>query len=76
MTNAEYAYLPACNAEANQRLMHGIDLKRDWLYATTRAAEVDNTVKRDPRLRAAWEGIHPLSRPRRGIHGRRLAAGQ
>jgi hypothetical protein len=55
MTNAEYADLPACNAEANQRLMHGIDLKRDWLYATTRAAEVDKTVKRDPRLRAAWD---------------------
>ncbi|MGW6793838.1 hypothetical protein [Streptomyces chartreusis] len=55
MTNAEYADLPACNAEANRRLMHGIDLKRDWLYATTRAIEVDKAVKRDPRLRAAWD---------------------
>lgn len=55
MTNAEYADVPACNAEANQRLMRGIDLKRDWLYATTRAIEIGKAVKRDPRLRAAWE---------------------
>ncbi|WP_392970890.1 hypothetical protein [Streptomyces sp. LN245] len=55
MTNAEYADLPACNVEANRRLMRGIDLKRDWLYATTRAIEVDKAVKRDPRLRAAWD---------------------
>ncbi|MFD5514686.1 hypothetical protein [Streptomyces sp. NPDC127066] len=55
MTNAEYAELPACNVKANRRLMRGIDLKRDWLYATTRSIEVDKAVKRDPRLRAAWE---------------------
>ncbi|WP_326789413.1 hypothetical protein [Streptomyces sp. NBC_00151] len=54
MTNAEYADLPACNAKANRRLMRGIDLKRDWLYASTRAIEVDKAVKRDPRLRSAW----------------------
>ncbi|MFF8537534.1 hypothetical protein ACN6K9_001459 [Streptomyces sp. SAS_267] len=55
MTNAEYADLPACNLDANRRLMRGIDLKRDWLYASTRAIEVDKAVKRDPRLRAAWD---------------------
>jgi hypothetical protein len=55
MTNAEYADFPACNAEASRRLMRGIDLKRDWLYASTRAIEVDKAVKRDPRLRAAWD---------------------
>ncbi|MFJ6834309.1 hypothetical protein [Streptomyces sp. NPDC091209] len=55
MTNAEYADLPACNAEASRRLMRGIDLKRDWLYASTRAIEVDDAAKRDPRLRAAWD---------------------
>ncbi|MFE1288144.1 hypothetical protein [Streptomyces sp. NPDC058751] len=55
MTVAEYADLPACNAEANRRLMRGIDLKRDWLYASTRAIEIDKAVKRDPRLRAAWD---------------------
>ncbi|MFD8717454.1 hypothetical protein ACFV2H_05325 [Streptomyces sp. NPDC059629] len=54
MTNAEYADFPACNAEASRRLLRGIDLKRDWLYASTRAVEVDEAVKRDPRLRAAW----------------------
>ncbi|MFJ7967167.1 hypothetical protein [Streptomyces sp. NPDC096324] len=54
MTNAEYADLPACNTDANRRLMRGIDLERDWLYASTRAIEVDKAVKRDPRLRAAW----------------------
>ncbi|MFF8729495.1 hypothetical protein ACF073_23800 [Streptomyces sp. NPDC015171] len=55
MTNAEYADFPTCNAEANQRLLRGIDLKRDWLYASTRTVEVDKAVKRDPRLRAAWD---------------------
>ncbi|MET9793337.1 hypothetical protein [Streptomyces canus] len=55
MTNAEYADFPACNAETNRRLTRGIDLKRDWLYASTRAIEVDKAVKRDPRLRAAWD---------------------
>ncbi|MEU0068774.1 hypothetical protein ABZ027_04335 [Streptomyces sp. NPDC006332] len=55
MTNAEYADLPACNAAANRRLMRGIDLKRDWLYPSTRAIEIDKAVKRDPRLRAAWD---------------------
>ncbi|MFJ6504694.1 hypothetical protein [Streptomyces sp. NPDC091879] len=54
MTNAEYADFPACNAEADERLMRGIDVKRDWLYASRRAVEVDEVVKRDPRLRAAW----------------------
>ncbi|MFH8684316.1 hypothetical protein [Streptomyces lydicus] len=54
MTNAEYADWPSCNARANRRLMHGIDLKRDWLYASRRAIEVDKEVKRDPGLRAAW----------------------
>lgn len=55
MTDAEYADFPACNAEASRRLMRGIDVKRDWLYASARAAEVDKAVKRDPRLRAAWD---------------------
>ena len=55
MTSAEYADFPACNAEAGRRLMRGIDLKRDWLYAGTRTIEVDKAVKRDPRLRAAWD---------------------
>ncbi|MFG2455049.1 hypothetical protein [Streptomyces sp. NPDC048512] len=55
MTNAEYADFPACTAEAGERLMHGIDVQRDWLYAGRRAVEVDKVVKRDPRLRAAWE---------------------
>ncbi|MHB9856082.1 hypothetical protein ACSYGO_43520 [Streptomyces krungchingensis] len=55
MTAAEYADWPACNAEANKHLMRGIDLKQDWLYADTRAIEVDKAVKRDPRLRKAWD---------------------
>ncbi|MEU9440889.1 hypothetical protein AB0D42_08170 [Streptomyces sp. NPDC048304] len=54
MTDAEYADWPACNAEAERQLTHGIDVKRDWLYAGRRAIEVDKAVKRDPRLRAAW----------------------
>lgn len=55
MTNSEYADFPACAAEANERLMRGIDVKRDWLYANRRAVEIDEAVKRDPRLRAAWK---------------------
>ncbi|MFJ2163236.1 hypothetical protein [Streptomyces sp. NPDC087856] len=55
MTNAEYVDFPACNAEASQRLLRGIDVKRDWLYANTRAVEVDRAVRQDPRLRAAWD---------------------
>ncbi|MEU0600029.1 hypothetical protein ABZ484_17570 [Streptomyces sp. NPDC006393] len=55
MTSAEYADWPDCNAEADQRLMRGIDLERDWLYASSRAIEVAEAVKRDPRLRAAWD---------------------
>ncbi len=55
MTNAEYADFPACNAQASRRLLRGIDVKRDWLYAGTRAVEVDKAVRRDRRLRAAWE---------------------
>lgn len=55
MTNAEDADFPACNAEASRRLLRGIDVKRDWLYATTREIEVDRAVRRDPRLRAAWD---------------------
>jgi hypothetical protein len=55
MTNAEYADFPSCNAEASRRLMRGIDVKRDWLYAQTREIEIDKAVKRDPRLRAAWD---------------------
>ena len=55
MTNAEYADFPACNAEASRRLMRGIDVRRDWLYARTRAIEVDKAVRHDPRLRAAWD---------------------
>ncbi|WP_329117805.1 hypothetical protein [Streptomyces sp. NBC_01465] len=54
MTNAEYADWPACGAEANRRLMRGIDVKRDWGYASIRGVEVDKAVMRDPRLRAAW----------------------
>jgi hypothetical protein len=41
--------------EAGRRLLCGIDLKRDWLYASTRAIEVDKAVRRDPRLTAAWD---------------------
>ncbi|MBL1083673.1 hypothetical protein JK359_17145 [Streptomyces actinomycinicus] len=55
MTYAEYADLPACNAAASRRLMRGIDAKRDWLYASTRSVEVDKAVRRDPRMRAAWD---------------------
>ncbi|MFD8306713.1 hypothetical protein ACFV29_30865 [Streptomyces sp. NPDC059690] len=55
MTSAEYADFPSCNAESSRRLMRGIDVKRDWLYASSRAVEVDETVKRDPRLRTAWD---------------------
>jgi hypothetical protein len=55
MTYAEYADWPACNAEADRRLMRGIDVRHDWLYADRRAIEVDKAVKRDPRLRAAWD---------------------
>ncbi|MBD0743101.1 hypothetical protein BG418_16130 [Streptomyces sp. CBMA152] len=55
MTDAEYADLPACSAETNRRLMRGIDLQKDWPYAGQRAVEVDKAVKRDPRLRAAFE---------------------
>ncbi|WP_328540550.1 hypothetical protein [Streptomyces sp. NBC_00344] len=55
MTYAESADTPACNTEANRRLMRGIDLKQDWLYADSRTVEVDKAVKRDPRLGAAWD---------------------
>ncbi|MFE3165297.1 hypothetical protein [Streptomyces sp. NPDC059224] len=55
MTGTEYADFPDCNAEASRRLLRGIDVKRDWLYAMIRAAEVDKAVGRDPRLRAAWD---------------------
>ncbi|MFD0312883.1 hypothetical protein [Streptomyces flavalbus] len=55
MTNAEYADFPDCGAESNRRLLRGIDVERDWLYASKRSIEVDEAVKRDPRLRAAWE---------------------
>ncbi|PKT72178.1 hypothetical protein CW362_15215 [Streptomyces populi] len=55
MTDAEFADFPTCNADANRRLLRGIDLERDWLYANTRMIEVDKAVKRDPRLRAAWQ---------------------
>lgn len=55
MTYAEYADMPACEADASRRLMRGINAKRDWLYADTRAIEVDKAIKRDPRLLAAWQ---------------------
>ncbi|OIJ63721.1 hypothetical protein WN71_032595 [Streptomyces mangrovisoli] len=55
MTQAEYADFPACSADASRSLMHGIDAKRDWLYASTRTPEVDKAVERDPRLRDAWD---------------------
>ncbi|MFI0940863.1 hypothetical protein [Streptomyces sp. NPDC021020] len=35
--------------------MRGIDLEEDWLYASTRAVEVEKAVKQDPRLLAAWK---------------------
>ncbi|MFI6943690.1 hypothetical protein ACIBI4_30865 [Streptomyces sp. NPDC050418] len=54
MTDAEYADHSVCSAEASRRLMRGIDLKRDWLYAGTRTTAIDKTVRRDPRLRNAW----------------------
>lgn len=55
MTNAEYADWPDCSAEADRRLIRGIDVKRDWLYANTRTREVNKAVKRDPRMLAAWD---------------------
>ncbi|MFF3564798.1 hypothetical protein ACFYXS_32640 [Streptomyces sp. NPDC002574] len=55
MTTAEYADLPACDSEAARRLLRGIDFEHDWLYAGKRAVEVDKAVKRDPRVRAAWD---------------------
>ncbi|WUT00618.1 hypothetical protein OHA46_29770 [Streptomyces sp. NBC_00708] len=55
MTDAEYADYPACLSRSDQRLMRGIDLRRDWLYAGTRAIETDKALKRDPDLRAAWD---------------------
>lgn len=55
MTSAEYADYPACSAEANRRLMRGIDVEGDWLYAGRRAVAVDKAVRRDPRIRAAWD---------------------
>ncbi|WBB61225.1 hypothetical protein O7599_01295 [Streptomyces sp. WMMC500] len=55
MTSAEYADHPACSAAANSRLMRGIDLERDWLYASRRSYVVDKAVKRDKRMRAAWD---------------------
>ncbi|MFC8237522.1 hypothetical protein [Streptomyces sp. NPDC057284] len=55
MTTADYAQWPACDAEASRRLMRGIDLERDWLYARGQAIEVGRAVKCDPRLRAAWD---------------------
>ncbi|MBB4789804.1 hypothetical protein BJY54_000416 [Streptomyces nodosus] len=55
MSCAEYADWPTCNADATRRLMRGIDVTRDWLYAGRRATEVDRAVKRDPRVREAWD---------------------
>ncbi|WP_237551458.1 MULTISPECIES: hypothetical protein [unclassified Streptomyces] len=55
MTVAEFADFPACNAQADERLMRGIDVKRDWLYSGRRAAAIDEAVKHDPRLRAAFK---------------------
>ncbi|MGI5248576.1 hypothetical protein [Actinacidiphila glaucinigra] len=55
MTDAEYADWPDCSAEASRRLVRGIDLTGDWLYAAGRMVEVNKAVKRDPRLRAAWD---------------------
>jgi hypothetical protein len=55
MTAAEYADFPACSAESDRQLMRGIDIRRDWLYASTRAVEVGKAAERDPRLRAAWD---------------------
>ncbi|WP_237694070.1 hypothetical protein [Streptomyces sp. SID2888] len=55
MTSSEYADWPTCNADATRRLMRGIDVTRDWLYAGRRAAEVDKAVQRDPRVREAWD---------------------
>ncbi|MEW2495213.1 hypothetical protein AB0942_17020 [Streptomyces nodosus] len=55
MTNAEYADWPTCNADATRRLMRGIDVTRDWLYAGRRATEVDKAIRRDPRVRDAWD---------------------
>ncbi|PKV89794.1 hypothetical protein [Streptomyces sp. TLI_146] len=54
MTGAEYADVPACNAEADQQLMRGIDVQRDWIYAGQRAVEADKAVKGDARLGAAF----------------------
>ncbi|MET9877659.1 hypothetical protein ABZZ36_23935 [Actinacidiphila glaucinigra] len=55
MTEVEYADWPDCNSEAGRRLERGIDFGSDWLYATRRTVEVDKAVRRDPRLRAAWD---------------------
>lgn len=54
MTSAEFADYPACEAEADRRLVRGVDVKGDWFYASTRAVEVQKAVRRDPRLLAAW----------------------
>jgi hypothetical protein len=54
MTDAEFADVPDCNAEADRRLMRGID-PADWLYGPTRQIEVDKAVRSDPRVRAAWD---------------------
>ncbi|WP_234380246.1 hypothetical protein [Streptomyces sp. CMB-StM0423] len=55
MTSAEYADFPACSAGANRRLMRGIDVERDWLYVSKRTIVVDKAVKRDMRMRTAWD---------------------
>lgn len=54
MTDAEYPDYLTCRPRADQQLMRGIDVKRDWLYAGTRAIRIAEVVKRDPDLRAAW----------------------
>ncbi|MDX3234230.1 hypothetical protein PV392_00720 [Streptomyces sp. ME03-5709C] len=54
MTSAEYADWGPCGDEANRRLTSGIALTGDWLYASERAVQVDQAVRRDPRVRAAW----------------------
>jgi hypothetical protein len=55
MTYAEFAELPACDAEASGRLMRGVDVQGALAYGRTRAVQVDEDVKRDPRVRASWD---------------------
>lgn len=55
MSDAEYPDYLTCRTQSEQRLMRGIDVQRDWLYAGTRDTAITEAVKGDPGLRAAWD---------------------